>query len=556
MATTELRPTEVARVPVAGPSRAWAVAGVALLALAHGPLLLQHALQLWLRPHYQFFPLVLLGAAVLAWDRLRGLGTLTPGPRGVVGLLVGLDWLLLAAAWLLYSSWLAAVATMVLLAAVLVGLGGARLFLRALPAWAFLWLLVPPPFELDRNLVLALQTLTTQWSSRLLDYFGVFHVMAGHVVELGGRRLLVEESCGGVNSLLSVLACTVFFVLLVRRPPVRAVLLVLSALAWVLVANVARVVLVTSLCVQHGIDLTEGWRHDALGLVLFGLALLLIWSTDRLFLFLSAPAAEAPGANEAPAENTEATPTRWPDLSRTWLAAWPTACFFGALCVAYLGLYGFHGGATPEGDVPAWVATVDTKTLPEALGKWQRQKYASPTRNPGSAFGEFSRAWTYGLGQNQATFSLDYPFPAWHDLTRCYTSQGWALEEQALEPAQGQGTAARPGYVAVKMTRPGARSGYLLFCQFDGRGVALEPRRGGAYLSLYRHGSAWRHLLEFGGQSDEGADPEGPVYQFQLFLESYSPLTPAGQAEARDLFRQGVVALRRPLGEARASARR
>jgi hypothetical protein len=183
MATTEILPAEAPPGRAGDGCRPWAaVAGVGLLALAHLPLLVQHARQLWLRPHYQFFPLVVVGAAVLAWDRLRGLGPLVPGPRLVVGLLVGLDWLLLAAAELLDSSWLGAVATLVLLAAVLVGLGGGRLFRRALPAWAFLGLVVPPPFELDRNLVLALQTLTAQWGSRVLDFLGVFHVMAGQVL--------------------------------------------------------------------------------------------------------------------------------------------------------------------------------------------------------------------------------------------------------------------------------------------------------------------------------------------------------------------------------------
>ena len=47
--------------------------------VAHLPLLLTHARALWLRPHYQFFPLVLLGAGILAWQRLRGCGPLRPG---------------------------------------------------------------------------------------------------------------------------------------------------------------------------------------------------------------------------------------------------------------------------------------------------------------------------------------------------------------------------------------------------------------------------------------------------------------------------------------------
>src|SRR5262249_56836338 len=99
------------------------------------------------------------------------------------------------------------------------------------------------------------------------------------------------------------------------------------------------------------------------------------------------------------------------------------------------------------------------------------------------------------------------------------------------------------GFVEVRRTRPGARSGYLLFCQFDGHGAFLEPRRGGAHLAASRHGAALRRLLDrLGATADVEAEaPEGPVYQFQLFVESYAPLTPAEQAEARALCRPGVA---------------
>ena len=126
-------------------------------------------------------------------------------------------------------------------AALLYAVGGARLFRAALPAWLLLWLIIPPPFELDRQLILWLQSLTTRWASAVLDFLGQYHVLAGNVVEIGGRRLFVEEACSGVNSLFSAAACTLFFVFLVRRPPLHAALLLAASVGWVLAANVVRV---------------------------------------------------------------------------------------------------------------------------------------------------------------------------------------------------------------------------------------------------------------------------------------------------------------------------
>src|SRR5262249_45521662 len=160
---------------------------------------------------------------------------------------------------ILYSPWLGAVAALVTVAALAYGIGGKSLLRRILPAWVFLWLLIPPPFGLDGRLISMLQTLTSRFAGRVLDTFGVFHVMAGNVVEVGEQRLLVEEACSGIHSFLTVLVVTVFFVLWARRPLLPAALLVVAAVGWALVGNVARVVGVTVFSTQWGFNVTTGW---------------------------------------------------------------------------------------------------------------------------------------------------------------------------------------------------------------------------------------------------------------------------------------------------------
>src|SRR5690242_8212954 len=81
--------------------RKFAPAG--LLTLAPLPLLALHARDLWQRSHYQFFPVVPLGAAILAVPACRRLGPLVPGTRLRTALLLGLSWVLLMVACLLYS---------------------------------------------------------------------------------------------------------------------------------------------------------------------------------------------------------------------------------------------------------------------------------------------------------------------------------------------------------------------------------------------------------------------------------------------------------------------
>src|SRR5262249_12662000 len=162
MATTA-PPADVPGLAVSGdvrrrPGFPWRAAVVAAcLALAYLPLLIWHAQVLWGRPHYQFVPLLVPAAAVLAWLRLRRLGPLTPGaPRGSAALVCAAGGLLTLAA-LLASPWLGTVAALLNLLALAYAWGGATLLRALLPAWLFLCLAVPPPLGLDQRLIVDLQ---------------------------------------------------------------------------------------------------------------------------------------------------------------------------------------------------------------------------------------------------------------------------------------------------------------------------------------------------------------------------------------------------------------
>ena len=365
----------------------YAVAALALLAFL--PLLWIHAQQLWIRPHYQFFPFVIAGAAVLIWLRFPSVATLEPGAVLAGCTLLAWSWVLLAAAEILNSSWLGGVAFLFLVLAVFYALGGRPLVWRLLPAWVFLWLIVPPPFGLDRTLVLALQDFTTRWSSAILDIFGVYHVVAGNVVEIAGQRLFVEEACTGINSLFSILACTAFYIFVARLPLMRSMVLVLASVFWILLANICRIFLVAFLAKRGGINVAEGWRHDALGFLLFATALVLIWSTDRLLVFL------APFRHKKTGGALEPVPTRFTAeadrmqfgeaLRKSWMSSWCVAVLYGSLMVVHLSFYGLPELAAA--DTVYTVPHVHEDILPKQLAGWQRARAGDETRNPGSAYG-------------------------------------------------------------------------------------------------------------------------------------------------------------------------
>jgi exosortase len=540
------------------PPRSFSAAGASLgifvaaavIVVAHAPLLAVQAQRLWLKPHYQFFPLALVGSAILAVERLRQPGPVSPGSPLYSYFLAGFCWLLLAAAELVDSSWLATVAAVALGPTLLYALGGKTLLQRSLPAWILLLLVIPPPFNWDNRLVVGLQHVTTQWSSKALDLLGVYHVMSGNVVEIAGRRLLVEEACAGVNSLFSVLACTLFFVFFTRRPFLRGVLLILATIAWVLLANVARVVAVAYLSSVWGIDVAEGWRHDALGFLLFGVALCLIWSSDRLLLLLSPARARVQRVTNGLGEKEVQTsdgPAMAPEQPKGGLGCWLLAAAYSLIILAHFGLRDANAADIDSGPgvVAACIPHLKADTLPAQFETWQQKAFGHDTRNPGSAYGEFSTFWTYRRGNLAAVFSLDHPFSDWHELPECYTSQGWTIEDESFHRLKTGGTDSAGAFVEVRLARPGYRSGHLFFCLVNDHGAFLDPPHFRKIRSEKQAGPLdllWDRLQ---GKTAPRRHAPCSIFQVQLFVEGSLPLGDDDRTGAAALFGNGLEMLRR-----------
>jgi exosortase len=579
---TDVRSTEVAsrQGAIARLSSRRSIAPVCVVVLAVLPFVALQAQMLWRRPHYQFFPLVPLGAALLASGNCRRLGPLRPGSRRGVALLVIASWMLLALASFLISPWLASVAALAMLATAITAIGGGPLLRCLLPAWTFLGLAVGLPLNFDQELISRLQAVTSRIGSLALDALGVFHVMEGNVVRVSGRDFGVEEACSGIYSLFSVLFCTLFFVLWARRPPIGAILTMVAGAFWVLAGNIVRVVAVVYLETRWGFDVGRGWRHDLLSLVVFFATLGIIASTDCLLYFMPASVrfwrARRAKRRELPWEERDkrrtatwmvpapdhrsaldrGAPTRLPGLRETWLASWTVALSFGFVgLVQVVGLMVMlpRQNGTDGRFADPWSGSMNASSLqalkpdvlPARSGNFRREDFKTQTRWAGSSLGEMSRYWHYQFRDSSAIVSVDFPFDGWHELPNCYLGQGWALVERKSDPDEAAGEGGRLPVEVAKLAKEPGRHGYLLFCLFDEPGNPVEPV--GQDDSLLHHRLAfWRKLWD--GREKRGGPSPGSVllwsYQVQLFIESDYPLTATEQNEARAFFRGLLPAIR------------
>lgn len=526
-----------------------------VLALAHLPLAVLHGQNLWAREHYQFFPLLLPAASLLGYRRLSGLGSLTAGSSLTSYLLFGFALAVLTLAILLFSPWLGAVALQFTLLAGMYSLGGYALVRRLLAVWLLLWLAVPLPGQLDSQLVSSLQKWTSIGASHLLEVLGVLHAREGNVLDVGGRRILVEEACSGVHSLFSVLACTFFWAAWQKRPFLHSLLLLIATLPCVVAGNVLRIVAVATLDGIAGINLSAGWGHEVLGFVLFAGMLVLVWSTDHLLLLLtplscfwrrqkSASRIDARARLAVPSHDPEPSTnsTRFPALASTNLGAWPVLGCYGLLAVAggillasqmTRSLSSPTAGMLPDATVHA-IESFGADQLPEHWGPWQRKAFDVRQHGADYVFGRFSRTWHYRAASSSAVAGIYYPFSGWKEVSGCYKALDWSMQDRQIHDADRN--SANGPFVTARLFHPVNESfGYLVFQIRDAAGCPVDPPDENFWQFQRHRIPALRQWPAF-ANGDASALVSEATYQLQLFVESPVAISSAQEQEVQEMF--------------------
>jgi len=407
-----------------------------LFVFGYAPLLSLFFLNLWSRPHYQFFPLALFGAFLLGWIRLQGVERPLRGGHRMLSLLfLSASFVLLALATLFWSPWFGGLATLVGLAGGIWMTGGSRLFRALVPALVLVSSIIPPPLALDTRFAEHLRTLAINWSSHLLDLLAVTHSRSGNVIELPGQKLLVEEACSGINSVLVTMACCLFYMLWRRRSILRTVLCVVSSVSFVLLGNLFRISFGAWLKFRYNIEILSGWKHQLCGIILFSAYLVLIFSLDKWLDFLTSPVRvkkSKPISGSQPAPPPAATAGHSPLITPKWTTA--AACLFALLGLAGLGLgWSYHQrNKSAPAIAKSTLKDAPNFTMPDRLGDWVRLNSQSPQLQKVETLGVFSQIWHYQNKDIVAALALDYPFAGYHDVTLCYTLRGWrALSSHA-----------------------------------------------------------------------------------------------------------------------------
>jgi len=441
-----------------------------LLALfGFAPLLTQFFLNLWQFNTYQFFPLALAGAMALFLRAAKEVEQpLTPGIFWVPVLIVPTALLLLAFASVVWSPWMAALSFLLITLGVLWQLGGWGLLKYFLPGWLVLLTVLPPPLKLDERFALLLQEWAVAGSSRILDFLLIPHERSGLIIEIPGMRLLVEEACSGINSILFMTFVCVFYAMWMRRSALFTLVLYIFTIACVLAGNLLRIISGAWAYYYYQVEILTGWKHEAIGLALTATYIGLIILAERIL--------RNPGSYYG--DDASDAPTSQEPLLKSIKLGFGFK--FLTILLVILGIlqlvrgWDFH--TQREGAKKVNTTQFDGSAffeLPPEIDGWKLVGEPKPlSKTAAYEDGVHSHIWKLQKDGMQAVVSLDYPFFGYHDVTLCYRNSGWTVNERKLLQASAEN-----GLISnmqVLLTREGGLKAMLFYSTVDERGIWLE----------------------------------------------------------------------------------
>lgn len=519
--------------------------------LGNLPLFAEHLVNLWKQPQYQYFPIVLAVLGYLLWTRSswrdEALASRWAFTLGVGVVLLGLA-LAVFATWIM-SPWAATLSAVAAFGGILLILRKWLFVENSLGIWCLSLLVLKPPMGFDTRIAFWLQGITSRVSGALLDMLGVVNLVEGNTIVLQGRHLFVEEACSGIVSLMSIIACCAIIAVWQNRPAPHAILLTVSGAIWACVLNIFRITIMAFALDVFKVDMTEGWSHEALGLVLFTGTLALSFCTDRFLLFFLTPITtpESQLYGKYSPEQAKNPLTRlWnyvvepgallfrppvmpddpDDITREPIRPRVPGWIFalGALFVAVGIGQGVRAATAQSGfqriAPKASMADLGEDAMPSRIGVLRRQKFETVTRDANDILGERSHQWSYAGPGLPAMLSVDFVFHEFHELTVCYEESGWKIA--------GRRTFTRPAseqvFVEAEFGKDTGERAFVLFGSLDQAGHNVPPPDS----SL---ASGFRSRLQKSGDGRAGG-----VYQAQIFVQTTSELGGQQRELAREAY--------------------
>jgi exosortase len=257
----------------------WATILWTLLVLLYASVFRGLVLQWWNDPDYSHGFFVPLFSCFALWrERRRWMGVeVRPSNFGLLVMIGAVGLLLLGSLGAeLFTSRFSLI---VLLAGVILFLGGWQLLRAVAFPLAFLILMIPIPAIIYNQITFPLQLLASRVAAFSLELVNVPVLRDGNILVLSNYSLEVVEACSGIRSLLTLISLAIIYGYLVE--PRRWVhwVLAISMVPIAIISNAFRIVGAGAIAHRFGPEAAEGFLHTFSGWVIFVAALLALLGT-------------------------------------------------------------------------------------------------------------------------------------------------------------------------------------------------------------------------------------------------------------------------------------
>jgi exosortase len=252
----------------------------ALVIALYFPILRQIAILCWNNDDYSHGLILPLVTLYLLWDQKDKINL--HSSRGVSFSFIGLfllvvsvsTYIIILSAQSLFASWVLFFITLIGTMNLLFGYTNAKpLILPVL----INFMARPLPESFVPKLFYPFQVYAAKISAWVLSALDVPIYLSGNIIEIPGMRLLVEEACSGMRSMMALLTVALIIVYLFKRPFIAQVLIVILSVIIAIVLNVFRVTLTGVLAHFYDPKSATGFFHSFSGLVVFILGLLILY---------------------------------------------------------------------------------------------------------------------------------------------------------------------------------------------------------------------------------------------------------------------------------------
>lgn len=268
---------------VSWPVRQLLILGVGLLVL-FVPTYFSLANTAWMKDDNGHAPIIIALSFWLLWNDRQQLFAGEAKPAMVSG------WVVLAFGLVMYVlgrsqgiDTMEALSHIFLLAACMLMLRGWQFMRMAWFALFFMLFMVPLPGMLVQAITMPLKVAVSTVAEAIL-YAAHYPIgRSGVTLTIGPYQLMVADACSGLNSLFTLESLGLFYMKLMNyKSRARNTLLALAIVPISFASNVVRVMVLVLVTYHMGDEAGQGFLHGFAGMLLFAVALILTYMTDRL----------------------------------------------------------------------------------------------------------------------------------------------------------------------------------------------------------------------------------------------------------------------------------